>query len=168
MVELTDKNIKNFWKKVDKKGEDECWEWVASKNNHGYGQFKINKKPYLSHRISWILSNGQIPQDDSYFKTLHILHSCDNPGCQNPNHLFLGTQKDNMEDMINKNRQSINRQTRNQGEKCGAHKLTEEQVLKIRQKYSTCLYTQKQLADEYGVGQDQISRIVNNKTWKHI
>jgi len=142
-MELNEKNIKNFWKKVDIKSENECWEWNACKNKHGYGQFKIDKKLYGSHRISWILTNGDIPEDDNYCKTLFVCHSCDNPGCVNPNHLFLGTNKDNMKDMINKNR-LIN----SPGIKNGNHKLTEQQVLEIRQKYIPKIYLQQKLAEE--------------------
>lgn len=163
MIKLTEKDILRFWAKVDVKGNlDECWEWQASVNiKNGYGIFGINKKNYSSHRIVWILENGQIPEDDSYFKTLHVLHKCDNPSCCNPHHLFLGTQKDNMKDKSNKNRQ-LN------GEKHGVHKLTEQQVLEIRQKYIPRIYSQYKLAEEYNISRPQISFIVNNKQWKHI
>ena len=60
-MELTEKNIKNFWKKVDIKSEDECWEWTGCKNNDDYGQINIKKKTYRSHRISWILHYDDIP-----------------------------------------------------------------------------------------------------------
>jgi len=162
-MELTEKNIKNFWKKVDIKSEDECWEWTGCKNNDDYGQININKKTYRSHRISWILHYDDIPKDNSIYGTMLVLHKCDNPGCVNPNHLFLGTNKDNMEDMVTKNRNKI---PDNSGEKHGRHKLTEREVLEIRFKYSSCLYLQKDLAEEYGI--KQISLIVNNKIWKHI
>ena len=160
-MELTEKNIKNFWKKVEIKSEDICWEWTACKNKKGYGQFRIDKKIYSSHRISYILANGQIPEDDSFYKTLFVCHSCDNPSCVNPNHLFLGTCKDNSEDKVSKNRQL-------KGIKHGLHKLTEQEVLEIRFKWGTGFYTQKQLSEEYGVSQMQISFIVNIKQWRHI
>ena len=162
-MELTDKNIKNFWKKVDKKGEFECWEWIACKDKNGYGLFGVDKKLYKSHRISWILENGEIPKDDSFNKTLYVLHKCDNPGCVNPNHLFLGTNKDNMIDMVKKGRNYIS-----SGEKNGMSKKIEQEVLEIRQKYLTGLYTQKELSEEYSISRAQIQRIVNNKQWKHI
>ena len=159
MVELTDKNIKNFWKKVDKKGEDECWEWITCKK---YGVFRIDKKLYLAHRISWILHYGEIPEHNSYHG-ICVCHKCDNPSCVNPNHLFLGTCKDNIKDCSKKGRLSDN-----SGEKHWNHKLTEQEILEIRQKYIPYKYTQQQLADEYGVSNQQISDIINNKKWKHI
>lgn len=84
-----------FWAKVEK-GPD-CWEWKAFRNK-GYGKFTYNGRMYLAHRLSWILTNGPIPDG------LGVLHSCDNPPCVNPDHLFLGTQLDNMRDASNKGR----------------------------------------------------------------
>jgi len=159
-MELTEKNIKNFWKKVDVKGEDECWEWTGAKNRkNGYGNIKINYKKYRSHRISWILANGKIPEK------MCVCHSCDNPGCVNPNHLFLGTHQDNMNDMINKNRNKI---PDNSGEKSGNHKLTEQEVLEIKSKYKWYVYTYKMLSEEYCVNYRTILDIIHRKTWKHI
>ncbi len=161
MIELTEKDILRFWSKVDIKSEDECWEWLGCKDKNGYGQFGVDKKIYKSHRISWILANGQIPKDNSGYGTMLICHTCDNTFCQNPNHLFLGTQKDNIDDKVNKYRQVY-------GEKNGRHKLTEKEVLEIKQKYIPRIYTQKQLAEEYGISRQQIQRIVNNKRWTYL
>lgn len=83
-----------FWKYVDKKGENECWEWNRSKYPNGYG--RIGK--HYAHRFSWILTNGEIPNG------LHVCHSCDNPPCVNPKHLWLGTVADNMHDRDSKGR----------------------------------------------------------------
>ena len=164
-MKLTERNIKNFWKKVDKKGEDECWEWIASKDKDGYGYFGLDKKICLAHRISWILHYGDIPFHNSYHG-MCVLHKCDNPSCVNPNHLFLGTNKDNMKDMVNKGRSS--KISRSQGIKNPQHKLKEQEVLEIRQKYIPYKYSQRQLAKEYNIDQKQICNIVNYKTWKHI
>ncbi len=166
-MELSEKNIKNFWEKIDIKGDDDCWEWTAYKNKNGYGTLNINKKTYMSHRISWIIENGEIQKDNSYHG-MCVCHKCDNPGCQNPKHLFLGTHKDNMDDKVNKNRQGKGIDLSCPGEKHGMHKLTEQEVLEIRQKYIPRIYTQKQLAEEYGVSQCEISKILNDKIWKHI
>ncbi len=87
LIELTEKDILRFWSKVDVKGNlDECWEWEGTKDKDRYGMFYFNKKQYKTHRISWILKNGQIPEDDSFYKTLCVCHKCDNPSCVNPHH----------------------------------------------------------------------------------
>lgn len=85
-----------FWSKVNK--TPFCWEWTASLS-HGYGQFMMpNRKLNRAHRVAWILVFGSIPLG------LHVLHKCDNRKCVNPNHLFLGTNQDNIIDRVSKNR----------------------------------------------------------------
>ncbi len=99
---MIDKKILDrFWSKIDIKGPDECWEWKGGKSSAGYGVFEINKKYIGAHRFSYIINNGDIPDH-----TL-VCHSCDNPPCCNPNHLFNGTYKDNAVDRNNKCRQFI-------------------------------------------------------------
>lgn len=85
-----------FMKYVEKTAE--CWIWKGHKNKDGYGNFSIRRKTSASHRYSWIFHKGEIT------KGMNVLHSCDNRYCVNPEHLFLGTQRDNMEDMIRKGR----------------------------------------------------------------
>lgn len=92
---MTEKQIKRFWSNVKKTRG--CWWWVGAKFSNGYGRFWASKE-YLAHRASWLLINGSVP------KGLHVLHHCDNPSCVRPEHLFLGTQKDNMIDMRIKGR----------------------------------------------------------------
>ena len=87
-----------FWSKVDKSGD--CWIWTAYKRPDGYGQFGFEGTQHKAHRVSWVLANGTIPEG------LHVLHRCDVRECVNPEHLFLGTNTDNMRDMIEKGRQS--------------------------------------------------------------
>lgn len=90
----------SFWAKVIVRGDDECWEWTACKDECGYGVKIMQRRKYKAHRLSWILHNHQeIPFG------LYACHKCDNPSCVNPKHIFLGTQKDNMDDMYRKGRQ---------------------------------------------------------------
>ena len=92
-----------FWDKVDKTGE--CWIWTASKNKKGYGRFGFGSRAQLAHRVSWLLSNGEIPDG------MLACHTCDNPPCVNPSHLWLGTQKDNVVDMSSKGRHGCTKKT---------------------------------------------------------
>lgn len=88
---------KRFWKHVNKLSKDECWEFIPHKPGK-YGSFSINSKHISAHRFSYELHNGPIPDE------LWVLHKCDNPPCVNPNHLFLGTHQDNVDDMVKKGR----------------------------------------------------------------
>lgn len=161
-INLSEKDIERFWNKVDVRGEDECWEWIGSKNKGGYGKIRIKNKIYLAHRISWFLHNGEIPVIDSYHG-MCVCHTCDNRKCVNPNHLLLGTHKDNMDD-----RDLKERWNGGVGEKNGSHKLTEQQVIEIREKYVPYKYSTCKLAEEYGVLNKAIHDIITRKTWKHL
>jgi hypothetical protein len=96
---LTQTDLERFWLRVNKNGDD-CWTWTGFKNELGYGLFSLDHKHVKAHRVSWMVANGKIPDG------LCVLHSCDNPICVNPSHLFLGTMKDNTQDMLAKGRQS--------------------------------------------------------------
>lgn len=92
-----------FWGKVLK--TDGCWLWMAGKDQDGYGKFSVGPRsiarPKLAHRIAWELTNGEVSE------SIFVLHRCDNPSCVRPDHLFLGTHQDNMDDMVAKGRGSI-------------------------------------------------------------
>jgi len=140
-----------FWAKVDIRGPDECWEWQAGLSKSGYGVFHVSKQQWRAHRFSWFLSYGPIPIDK------RILHSCDNRPCVNLSHLFLGTDADNIFDMMTKGRHRAGHH--------GRRKLTEQQVAEIRSRRSAGEIG-RALAKEYGITPDQIYRIFREKSWK--
>ena len=148
-----------FWRWVDKSGD--CWLWVGTRARNGYGTIQIggaSGRRRLTHRVAWELTNGPIPAG------VHILHRCDTPACVNPDHLWLGTQSDNLRDMAAKGRQGL--------QKHPAHthtaKLTPEDVQAIRRRYAAGGIQQKTLAQEYGVDGRSISAVVHRITWKHL
>jgi len=135
-----------------------CWEWTASIKRNGYGQIGVRQpKPTMldAHRASWMVHKGPIP------KGMRVLHHCDVKACVNPEHLFLGTQADNVRDMIAKGR--ANNATRHRGEAHYAAKLTWEQVRAIR----ADTRTQVVIAAEYGVRQSYISNIKLYRKWRN-
>ena len=105
-----------FWEKVDKSGD--CWEWTAYRDRDGYGQFKINGRDMLAHRAVMVISGHDVGEST-------VCHTCDNPSCVNPDHLYLGTPASNSADMVSKGRSLT-------GESHPRCKLTESDVLKIR------------------------------------
>ena len=145
-----------FWAKVVKTTENECWEWLAAKHKFGYGMFGVKNKVIYTHRFSFELHFGKIPDG------LEILHSCDNPPCCNPKHLFLGTQRHNVIDMGNKDRRSGGSMP---GEQHPQAKLTIEIARNIRKQYSQERISQRKLAKLYNVCQTTIADIVLNKSW---
>ena len=166
-LKLEQKYIDRFWERVDVRGTDECWEWQAGTSS-GYGRLTINGKDFRTHRISWILHNGEIPDG------LFVCHKCDNRLCVNPNHFFLGTHEDNMKDKIRKGRQSStkgyrlpNKRKSVWGEKVYSAKLTEQEVLEIKALLSFGL-KQTSIAKAYGVTNKNISLIHRGKTWTHV
>lgn len=143
-----------FWEKVDKGEPDECWEWVGTKNPKGYGHIEINGKEVRAHRFSWEIHNGPIPEG------LCVLHKCDNPGCVNPAHLFLGTYADNAQDMIAKGRDNKAR-----GEASGNAKLTEQDVREIHALLKCCYLSRQTIGEMFGVTRAAVGAIKTGKNW---
>lgn len=151
-----------FWKYIDKlDGNNSCWLWVGSKNRHGYGTITVDGKSLLAHRVSWEIHFGAIPSHESYHG-LCVLHKCDNPPCVRPDHLFLGTNRDNAIDKIDKNRQAVFA-----GEHNPRSVLTEKDVKEIR---GRCADGERQtdIAREYGVSKYAVWRVIHRKNWAHI
>ncbi len=144
-----------FWSKVNRGKENECWNYLCGVSRNGYGQFYINRIQFRSNRIAYYIINNIDPL------YLDVLHTCDNPRCCNPNHLFLGTHQDNMNDIVAKGKQL-------KGENHHFAKLTEEQVKNIRYKSSILGYTQMELAQEYNTHQTNISLICAHKIWRYV
>lgn len=151
----------NFWKYVDKSGgPDTCWHWKRALHNEGYGLVWLDHKRLYSHRASWELVNGPIPND------LCVLHKCDNPICCNPKHLFLGTPLDNAQDRSRKGRTS--RKVSHSGEKSPNHELTTSDVIKMREQYASGKYSCADLALIYPVCTRHINDIINRERWAYI
>ena len=151
------KNVDRFWKKVKKLETVKCcWEWTACLNNKGYGEFKVNSKKINAHRFSYQLHHNRLIQEG-----LCIMHICDNRKCVNPNHLSEGTLHENNTDRMNKGRSAV-------GEKQHLSKLTEKQVLEIREKYSQGKTNYKKLGQEYEVHNTLIGKIIRYEIWAHI
>lgn len=158
-----------FWSKVKIASPDECWEWQGAINSSGYGSFRKGNKICGAYRVSWELTYGEIPND------ILVCHKCDNPPCVNPNHLFLGTYRDNAVDRSMKGRSSklIGKYShehpeKTYGERNGRAKLTTQDVLNIRNEYVEGSITQQELSEQYGVARTVISYIIHRKIWKHI
>jgi len=146
-----------FWSLVKIGGPDECWNWSGStmggRGDHRYGAFSDGRWTYYAHRFAFSVKVGPIPNHAK------VLHECDNPLCCNPKHLFLGTQKDNVRDMMAKGRAY-----KASGDDHGMARLTSEQVLAVFKDPRT----QKTIAKEYGVGLTCISNIKTGLTWGHV
>jgi hypothetical protein len=146
--------VLRFWSKVA--FTDGCWEWQASiRKRDGYGRFQTGATTQeTAHRFSYALANGPIPQG------MFVCHRCDNPRCVRPDHLFLGTPDDNMQDKTRKGRQAKGSEI--------SKRLRPEDVLLIRTMYASGNYSQQELADSFGVYQTTISHIIRRSNWKTL
>jgi hypothetical protein len=178
--QLTDADIARFRAKVSKAGPDDCWLWKAYTDECGYGIFGVGRKIFRAHRIARKLGG---PLDDS----LEVLHTCDNPPCCNPAHLFQGTQQDNIADMVRKGRQSCGRGPRKpewyqrgnahwthkhperltRGERHANSKLMDAQIRDIRKRASAG-ELHRVIALDYAVSRSLVGAICRGEVWSHV
>lgn len=185
-IAMTDRQRINFESKIDKSGD--CHLWTSNRQNQGYGTLTLGRgNVLLAHRVSFLIHHGEIPDG------MQVLHRCDVRNCVNPNHLWLGTVKDNAQDKEQKMRGNHALGLRNgrntmpwrtargarsgsrlhpervpKGENNGRSKLTASDVLKIREYYATRAHSFKSLGKEFGVSHTVIGHVVTRKTWKHV
>ena len=152
-----------LWSKVEKKGDDECWPWLGYRNSDGYGRVQINDWQYYAHRVIYNLVYPGIidikaPKltDEKGF----LLHTCDNPSCCNPKHLWVGTHRENMEDKVRKNRQK--RFPTDSGPRC---KLTMTQAREARQLRKEGIPT-RELALRFGLSLPSMKTLLAGKSYK--
>lgn len=146
-----------FWARTDRSGE--CWLWTGSTRAYRYGSVRWGPqwRVEAAHRVAWELTYGTIP------KELEVCHRCDVPLCIRPDHLFLGTQADNMQDCVQKGR----RDTMPRGERHHKAKLTATDVRSIRSRHAEG-ETLTALGREYGVTKENLHSVVTRETWRHV
>jgi len=140
-----------FWNRVKKGAKDECWPWTGGCNGAGYGSFWLDGRCHTASKYAWVLTHG----DPGEF---FVCHTCDNPPCCNPCHLFLGTHDDNIKDAVKKKRFPSK-----PGEKSHRAKITNKQASQIRKDYIPWRVTRKELGDKYGLSVAAIKDIVSGR-----
>jgi hypothetical protein len=163
--------VNNFWSHLSIAGLNDCWEWQAYRARKGYGVCSSGVKGVLeyTHRFSWRIHFGPIPVG------LHVLHICDNPPCCNPAHLWLGTNADNHQDKINKGHHKLGDKNRfranpelTRGSNNPQSKLTESDIIAIRNEYANSSTTYAKLAQKFNTVPGNIGKIVTRQRWSHI
>lgn len=168
--ELTEKDKERFLSKVTQKDAGDCWPWTGRGTAQGYGFFDYGGGTFISTRVAWMIFFGQDPG------SLNVLHSCDNPPCCNPSHLWLGTHSENTKDMVAKGRRNHAKGERNgthtkpenvpKGESHYMGKLNDEKVREIRATIG--ITTLAEMAAKFGVDMTLISLVRRGKSWKHV
>lgn len=149
------KALSRFWAFVDKRGDDDCWNWQGGKNQQGYGLFWLNGRTIVATRAYYVMRGVALQVEQL------VCHSCDNPSCVNPRHLWIGTHSQNMLDAYSKGRKSV------AGENHPAARLTREKVKEIRV-LAQSGYSQSEISVLYGVTKSNIQAIVARRSWKGV
>jgi hypothetical protein len=150
---LTNAELNRFWCNVEKI-DDGCWEWTGPKDKKGYGKFAMTRNKehftFRAHRMAFFLKEGYLPE----YPKLCLCHTCDNRKCVRPDHLFIGTPLDNVQDMIAKGRSTT--------------KLNKRIVMEILDLYASGRFLQRELYALYNVSDATMSKILSGKTWAHL
>lgn len=153
--------VQRFWAQVDTTpGQSKgCWNWKGKPKEDGYGQFLVKtdgkQKLYKAHRYSWELHNGPIPPG------FMVCHTCDNRMCVKPEHFFLGTHKDNSQDMVQKGRSCL-------GQKNGRTGLTDQQAKEILLGFFKDGVPKKELLKRYPIGYTALGFLLRGQSWVHV
>lgn len=145
-----------FWDHVCPEPNTGCWLWTGCSFHYGHGAFSVAGKNLKAHRVSWFICTGNDPLD------LCVCHKCDTPACVNPDHLFLGTQRDNTHDMFAKGRANIP-----YGDHHPNAKLTSDRVVEIRRRLAAG-ETHEKISASFNVTKGLISQIHRRKIWNHV
>jgi hypothetical protein len=155
-MDITLELIERFHEKWILDPETGCWEWTAAKMGRGYGFIKVpgTRTQVGAHRLSYLIHEGIIPDGMS------VCHVCDNPGCVRPTHLFLGSTKDNLQDMKQKGRHLY-------GDRNSVSKLDDDKVRRIHQLSSKGV-SQGRIGKLFGISQGTVFKILHGERWEHI
>lgn len=152
-----------FWARVDKRGA--CWLWQGAATPHGYGYFSLEGRRDYAHRVSYRWAYGEIPEG------AYVCHHCDTPACVRPEHLFLGSQQDNLTDAARKGRMHgayTQRSPGKRGEDNHLARLTAAQVRAIRARYAAGGESYATLARAYGINPSNVGAIITRRSWQHL
>lgn len=152
---ISEERAQFFWKTLKPGNSDECWNWPKYRSKLGYGTINIDGKNWKTHRVAFYLRTGELP--------ISVCHKCDNPSCCNPNHLFGGTQKENIRDMVQKGRKVTHR-----GENHPNTVLTANDVLAIREEYSHGGISYAALGRKYGITDVHTRDLIKRKRWSWL
>jgi hypothetical protein len=159
LAKYDEKFLRRFWGNIGPI-TSRCWDWIGAKRGMGYGTIRLSAdagecQQLRSNRVAWEVLNGKEIPDG-----MCVCHCCDNPGCVNPDHLFLGTHANNMADMASKGRSTC-------GEKHSRAILSDSDVLRIVS-LSSGNRSQRSIASEFKVSEQAVSHIVTGRRWSHL